>query len=85
MASIFRLGQVAQHHDELVATEAAKQVVVAQVLVQPGRSSLQQRIAGGMAEAVVDVLEAVQVDEQHGQRGAAIARFLDGLRCLFTQ
>ncbi|MNV16520.1 hypothetical protein D3C71_1072860 [compost metagenome] len=53
--------------------------------MQAGRGGLQQRITGGMAEAVVDVLEAVQVDEQHGQRGAAIARLLDGLRRLFTQ
>ena len=59
VAGVFRLGRIAQHHDELVTTEAAKQVVVAQVLVQARRSGLQQRITGGMTEAVVDGLETV--------------------------
>ena len=85
MTGIFRLGQVAQHHDELIATEAAEQVVVAQVLVQAGGCGLQQRIAGGVAEAVVDGLEAVQVDEQHGQRATAVACFLDGFGGLFAE
>ncbi|PZS83153.1 hypothetical protein A7X74_07930 [Stenotrophomonas maltophilia] len=79
MAGVFRLGQVAQYHDEFITTEAAEQVVVAQVLVQARRSGLQQCIAGGVAEAVVDGLEAIQVDEQHRQRCATVTCFLDGL------
>ena len=85
MAGILRLGQVAQHHDEFVAAEAAEQIVVAQVLVQAGGCGLQQRIAGGVAEAVVDVLEAIEIDEQHRQRGAAVAGLLDGLGGLLAQ
>ena len=67
MSRILGLSQVAQYDDELVAAETAKQIIVAQVLVQAGRGSLQQRITRGVAEAVVDGLEAVQVDEQHRQ------------------
>jgi len=85
MAGIFRCGQVAQHDDELVAAEAAEQVVVAQALVQARGGRLEQRIAGGVAEGVVDGLEAVQVDEQHRQRAAAIARHLDGIGGLLAQ
>ena len=38
----------------------------AQRLRQAGRDFLQHPVAGGMAMAVVDVLEVVQVEHQHG-------------------
>ncbi len=85
MAGIGRVGEVAQHHHELVAVEAAEQVGVAQVLVQPRRGGLEQHVAGGVAEGVVDRLETVQVDEQHRQDLAVAARFGQGVLGLFAQ
>jgi hypothetical protein len=53
------------HHDELVAADAPQQVLRAQDRAQPLRHLAQQRVTGGVAEAVVDDLEAVEVAEQH--------------------
>ena len=39
---------------------------------------LQHAVADQVAERVVDDLEAVQVEEQHGEAGVALARTLDG-------
>jgi hypothetical protein len=61
------VGDPLQQHAELVAAEAGRGVGRAQAALEaPGRGH-QQLVAGGVAEAVVDVLEVVQVDEQHGQ------------------
>ncbi len=59
---------VHQHHTELVAAEADEQVGVSQRSLQAGAELTQELIAGGMAERVVDLLEAVEVDvqERHG-------------------
>ncbi|MCW0447782.1 hypothetical protein NB706_000616 [Xanthomonas sacchari] len=82
---VARLGEVAQHHHELVAAETAEQVAGAQLLVHAGGRQLQQRVAGGVAEGIVDALEAVQVDEQHRQRGAALHRLVHRLLGLLAQ
>jgi hypothetical protein len=52
---------------ELVPAQAADGVVLAQAAPQPGRDLAQQPVAGAVAEAVVDHLEVVKVDEQDGQ------------------
>ena len=54
-----------QHHHELVAADAADGVADAQLLHQAQRHFLQQHVADGVAERVVDGLEAVEVDEHH--------------------
>ena len=59
---------------ELVAAEPADGVVLAQAAAQPAGDLAQQPVAGAVAEAVVDHLEVVQVDEQHGQAAAVAAR-----------
>ena len=60
---------------ELVAAQARDQIVVAQALAHALRYQTQQGIAHRVAERVVDGLEAVQVDAQHGQRrGRAAGR-----------
>ena len=59
--------RLALHHDdELVAAEAGEHVVVAQRRAQATGDRLQQLVADLVAEAVVDRLEVVEVDEQHG-------------------
>ena len=60
------LVQAGQQDDELVAAQAGHGVDVAQLLAQTLGDALQQLVADRVAEAVVDVLEAVQVEEQHG-------------------
>jgi hypothetical protein len=61
------VGDPLQQHGELVATQAGRGVGRAQAALEPPGRGHQQLVAGGVAEAVVDVLEVVQVDEQDGQ------------------
>ena len=52
-------------HGELVAAEPRRGVARADAGEQPPRQLDQQLVAGGVAEGVVDVLEVVEVDEEH--------------------
>ena len=61
---------VADQHHELVATIARAGLAAAQDVAQAPRHFLQHPVAHQMAVAVVDRLEAIQVDHQHGQVGA---------------
>ena len=61
---------------ELVAAEAREHVALAQRRLQPAAGLAQQRIARLVPVAVVDELEAVDVDEQHGARRRAAPRQL---------
>ena len=54
-----------QQHRELVAAEAGHRVTGAQHPAQPDRDLHQHRVAGGVPERVVHLLEAVEVDQQH--------------------
>ena len=54
---------------ELVSAEASDDVGLAQASAEHAGEADDQLVAGGMAERVVDVLEAVEVD--HGERSAA--------------
>ncbi len=53
---------------EFVAAEPGQNVGFAQQRFQAGRHFDQQRIAGGMAERIVDLLEAIEVEQQNGER-----------------
>ena len=57
-----------QEHDELVAAQAREQVAAAQPVLQPPGDGEEQLVAGRVAVRVVDGLEAVEVEEQQGQR-----------------
>ena len=62
---------VGDQHRELVAAEAGDGVAGAQVS-SAARRRAQQQVAVVVAERVVDLLEAVEVDHQHGElRGLA--------------
>ena len=67
------VGQVAQQHGELVAAEPGQGVAAAQRLAQPGGDLPQQRVALVVAQRVVDLLEAVEVDQQQADELAAVA------------
>ncbi len=68
---------------EFVAAEPGQHVGLAQQRFQPGRHFDQQRVAGGMAERIVDLLETIEVQQENGERllQAALPRrgFLDFL------
>ena len=51
-------------HDELVAAQAPERVGAAHDAVEPRGDGLQQLVAGGVPERVVDGLEVVEIDEQ---------------------
>ena len=67
-----RLGDVLQQHAELVAADARDEVVAAHAGAQARGDHLQQAVADLVAEAVVDLLEVVQVEEQE-RRGLVVA------------
>jgi hypothetical protein len=58
---------VGQRDQELVAAEPRQQVALAQRAEQALADVPQQLVAHGVAQRVVDALEAVEVEEQHGQ------------------
>ncbi|MNT51325.1 hypothetical protein D3C72_1882870 [compost metagenome] len=68
-----RIGQAGlrQHHGELFAAKARGQVEDAQRAVQDLRQRAQHAVAAGVAPAVVDLLEEIDIDHQHRQRGTA--------------
>jgi hypothetical protein len=49
--------------DKLITSEPSDQTAGWQYFTQPDRRFLQDLIAGGMAEAVIDCLEAVEIDQ----------------------
>ena len=67
-------GDVGEQHGELVAAEPGDDAALRQHLLDARADHAQQRVAGLVPERVVDLLEPVEVDQQHG--GAAAARSL---------
>ena len=59
-----------QHRLELVAAEPADLAFLADHRGQPLRNLLQQRVADGVTERVVDVLEAIEIDQEQGAAAA---------------
>ena len=64
------VGEAVDQDPELVAAEAGDDVAGAQVGAQPRRHRAQQLVAGVVAEAVVDQLEVVEVEEEDPDRRA---------------
>ena len=68
------------HHDrELVATEPGHRIGLPDAADNPPRHIDQQAVAGQVTDGVVDLLEAVQVDEEQGQDVSRPPRALDVL------
>jgi hypothetical protein len=63
---------------ELVAAEAGDQIVAAHDPAQPLRDVENELVADMVAERVVDVLEVIEIDVEHGGRQAAAAHLGDG-------
>ena len=71
---VARVDDVGQQYQELVAPLTADRVGAANAGRQPLRDRPQQLIAHRVAERVVDVLESIQVDVQHGDGAAGAVR-----------
>ena len=72
-------GQIVDEHRELVAGEAADDRVLAQIPGQPLAQYLERPIAGRVAEGVVDLLEAVEIEVEQRERPLVAPRAGDGL------
>ncbi len=68
-----------QQHRELVAAQSGHRVGRPQSAAQPHRHFLQHLIAGVVAERVVHFLEAVEIDQQHGEAALVTMRSQDSL------
>ncbi|KDB50361.1 hypothetical protein X805_40490 [Sphaerotilus natans subsp. natans DSM 6575] len=62
---VFLIAQRLQHQDELVAAQPSERVLAPGALRQALGHVAQQPVAAAVAQAVVDGLEVVQVDEHH--------------------
>ena len=67
-----RVGAVVEQHAELIAADAPDDVARPHGVLQAVRDDAQHRIAGQVAQRVVDLLEIVEVEEQH--RAGAVGR-----------
>ncbi len=68
--------QLLEQDAELVAAPPADRVPGAHAGDKPRRDLLEQEVAGGVAERVVDRLEPVEVEVEHGERPAPAGRLL---------
>ena len=67
-----------RQHDELIAAQTRHRVARAHALLDALSHLLEQRVACFVPERVVDDLETVEVDEQHGKLAAVTPRRLEG-------
>jgi hypothetical protein len=68
------VGQVLEHHHELVAGDAREHVALAQRRADARARLLQQQVAHAVAERVVHVLEVVEVEEHHAHAALRAVR-----------
>ena len=64
---LVRLLQIGDQHQKLVSPEAGRQIVVLQAAADTLCQPLEQLIANSVAQAVVDQLEAIQIDKEQPQ------------------
>ena len=63
---------------ELIATETSHQVDFAHGRLQARRDLLKQRIAGWMAQRIIDILEAIEIEAENGHQLIVPAGPCDG-------
>ncbi len=77
---VFGMGYLGQKHHELVTTLPAHGIRRAHAVGQALRHRLQQAIADQVPERVVDVLEAIHVQVEHGHAAVVASRERNGSR-----
>ena len=79
------VADIGEHHGELVSAETGEGVAVADMDSQPPGHGVQQLVAEGVAEGVVDRLETVQVQIQHRHQPLIVLRRRQRLFQAFLQ
>ena len=79
------VAEVLQQYRKLVTAEASDCVGGAQAFGHPVGRADQELVADVVTKCVVDVLETIQIDEQHRHRAAGASRALDGAIELLTK
>ena len=79
LCCILGLLQALQRHHELVAAQPRQRVSFADTALHAVGHLLEQQVADLVAERIVDVLEAIEIDEQQRQRLPGAARCHDAL------
>ncbi len=69
-----RIDRCRQDGDEFVAADARQRIDGAQHFLETHGRHAQERIADRVAQRIVDLLEAVEVERQHGEAGAGALR-----------
>ena len=72
-------GHVFQHHQELIAADASDRVILTQDIAQALRRGGQQAVSRFVAEAVIDVLERIDIEKNHRQTLLATPRAAQAL------
>src|SRR6185437_12481024 len=80
LIDLLRGGDGLEHDDEFIAAHAYDDVVRAGRGANPLRHGLQQLVAGLVTAGVVDVLEAIEIEKEHREHGAAALRLVDRTR-----
>jgi hypothetical protein len=62
--------QVGQDNGKFIAAQPSRRFRLAHAGAQSLSRLLEQPIAGGMAQGVIDIFEVIEVDQQHGQEPA---------------
>ena len=65
------VGNIALYHDELVASQPGRYIASSNHRAQALGCGHEQKVAAVVTKLVVDLLEAVDVDEVHGEAAAA--------------
>lgn len=68
------IADILQQDRELIASQARHHVARPEVAAEPRGNGHEQLICHPVAQAVVQQLEAIQVHEQRGEEGRAVAR-----------
>ena len=81
---VLRIRHLREQDHEFVAPMAADRIGVAHALQQPLRYGLQEAVADVVAQRVVDVLETIDVEKQHGHLVPVAVRERHGVCELFV-
>src|SRR5208283_3919704 len=79
------IGGAAGDDGELVAAEPGNQIVAAHHPTQALRDLKNELVADMVAERIVDILEVIEIDVEHGRRRAAVTDLVDHGLQSFTE
>ena len=78
LVGLFERSDLVQDHHELIAAHAHDDVLCSHRRLNALRNFLQKLVADFMAVRIVDVFEAIEIEEQHRQWRSRLARLLHG-------